>query len=157
MSGERLRMGIYVNKKFKLSSEGYFNSNKNMRLLVSETNSHQFKFVKQFLCGFSFRAPSLVDNGSSMRAKVPKLELRKETMFVVPEVDVKSLTVAVDANDDDVNSVDKNVLWTINYDRFHREFRDQVNEISVNNAKAKLYNLTSLGPLRYQSIVIKGL
>lgn len=85
-----------------------------------------------------------------MRAKVPKLELRKETMFVVPEVDVKSLTVAVDANDDDVNSVDKNVLWTINYDRFHREFRDQVNEISVNNAKAKLYNLTSLGPLRYR-------
>ena len=85
-----------------------------------------------------------------MRAKVPKLELRKETMFVVPEVDVKSLTVAVDANDDDVNSVDKNVLWTINYDRFHREFRDQVNEISVNNAKAKLYNLTSLGPFRYR-------
>jgi hypothetical protein len=51
-------------------------------------------------------------------------------MFIVPELDMRSLTAAVDADVstdvNDLDSPDKNVLWMINYDRFNREFRDQV-------------------------------
>jgi len=50
-------------------------------------------------------------------------------MFIVPELELKALNLAVNAEnelqEEDIKSADKNVLWTINYDRFNREFRDQ--------------------------------
>jgi len=50
-------------------------------------------------------------------------------MFNVPELELKALNLAVNAEnelqEEDIKSADKNVLWTINYDRFNREFRDQ--------------------------------
>ena len=59
---------------------------------------------------------------------MPKLEVKKETMFLVPELDVRSMNITVDADGDvnDADCADKSILWTINYDRFNREFRDQV-------------------------------
>jgi hypothetical protein len=79
---------------------------------------------------YNFRAPSSSSLETSGSAKVPKLELKKETMFIVPELDMRSLTAAVDTDVstdvNDLDSSDKNVLWMINYDRFNREFRDQV-------------------------------
>ena len=49
-------------------------------------------------------------------------------MFLVPELDVRSMNITVDADGDvnDADCADKSILWTINYDRFNREFRDQV-------------------------------
>ena len=50
-------------------------------------------------------------------------------MFIVPELELKALNLAVNAEnelqEEDIKSADKHVLWTINYDRFNREFRDQ--------------------------------
>jgi hypothetical protein len=52
-------------------------------------------------------------------------------MFFVPDIEIKSLNTAVNAEqepqEEDIKSPDKNIFWTINYDRFNREFRDQVN------------------------------
>jgi hypothetical protein len=51
-------------------------------------------------------------------------------MFLAPELEMKALILAVDAEKDlqeeDIKSADKHILWSINYDRFNREFRDQV-------------------------------
>ena len=51
-------------------------------------------------------------------------------MFYLPELEMKALILAVDGEKDlleeDIKSADKHILWSINYDRFNREFRDQV-------------------------------
>jgi hypothetical protein len=84
---------------------------------------------------FYFRAasPYTTETPNPTPAKIPKMELRTETMFFVPDIEIKSLNTAVNAEqepqEEDIKSPDKNIFWTINYDRFNREFRDQVNLI----------------------------
>jgi hypothetical protein len=64
-------------------------------------------------------------------------------MFIVPDLELKALNLAVNAEnelqEEDIKSADKNVLWTINYDRFNREFRDQVRRF----LKMESYNVPS--------------
>ena len=60
-------------------------------------------------------------------------ELESEYVFKVPDINFKSLIEAVEKSEDepdyeliDNNNEESKILWQINYERFNREFRDQV-------------------------------
>ena len=76
-------------------------------------------------------------------------------MFTVPEVEMKALILAVDADKDlqeeDIKSADKHILWSINYDRFNREFRDQVR---ISNSVTRLDDFMLIGLLSSHLVTI---
>ena len=74
---------------------------------------------------------------------------------------MKALILAVDADKDlqeeDIKSADKHILWSINYDRFNREFRDQVR---ISNSVTRLDDFIIIGLLPSHLVTIllhKGL
>jgi DNA-directed RNA polymerase III subunit RPC3 len=57
---------------------------------------------------------------------VPNLILEESEQFVPPPIDLKKMT-SVQNNSEPVDSLpDKDVYWTVNFDRFHQDMRDKL-------------------------------
>ena len=71
---------------------------------------------------------------------LPNLESVEEDLFKVPEINFKAVKEALEKLDEDPDyelklSGDKEeetkILWRLNFERFQREFRDQIIVLSV--------------------------
>ena len=117
MSDDQIPIPLHDLQRVALNSLTFFK-------IVNNSKNKTVDFVSRAASPYTTETPN------PTKSKIPKMELRTETMFVVPEIDLKSLNAAVNAEqelqEEDIKSPDKNIFWTINYDRFNREFRDQV-------------------------------
>lgn len=61
---------------------------------------------------------------------VPMVDVEEKDRFVVPSININQLLQKV--NGQDVEMEDANIYWSVNFDRFHQDFRDKllVNAIS---------------------------
>jgi DNA-directed RNA polymerase III subunit RPC3 len=92
------------------------------------------KFLEMTECQFLCRIPSPYTDETPKPEIVsnPTLTIKDHLLFTLPEIDFKVLAEALTKADDDPefemadNAEESKILWRINYDRFHREFRDKV-------------------------------
>ena len=91
------------------------------------------KFVELTDCQFFCRVPTpyTAKNPDPDMQTLPELE--NDHVFKVPDINFKSLIDAVEKSEEepdyeliDNNNEESKILWQINYERFNREFRDQV-------------------------------
>lgn len=74
-------------------------------------------FISLATAGYIQQAPvAELKEGSEIPTLVP-------VATIVPDLDLRTLQQAMTAN---VNEINDNVYWKVNYDRFHQDFRDEV-------------------------------
>lgn len=55
---------------------------------------------------------------------VPNLLIEDRELHFIPEIDIKQIVNA--KSDQPYNFSDKNIYWTVNFDRFHQDMRDKI-------------------------------
>ena len=93
------------------------------------------KFTELVDCQFLCRIPTpyTLEDPEPQLKNLPKLVSEESNLFTVPDIPFKLIVEAVDKSDEDPDHADfdlkddkSKILWRINYERFQREFRDQV-------------------------------
>ena len=93
------------------------------------------KYIALTDCQFLCRIPSpyTEENPDPGMVALPNLEIQDEELFKVPEINFRSIKEALDKCDLDPdheldlkNEDECKILWRLNYERFQREFRDQI-------------------------------
>ena len=96
----------------------------------------KIKFNQLVDCQFLCRLPSpyTLENPNPDIAIIPFLQQNQTEIYAVPEINFKEIKEAIDKVDEDPDyemeikegKDDAKILWRLNYERFQREFRDQI-------------------------------
>ncbi|XP_034239902.1 DNA-directed RNA polymerase III subunit RPC3 [Thrips palmi] len=87
------------------------------------------KFVLLVNKQFLVRCPSPSENTDGKASAVPNLTAEKTQLHLPPTLNIKSLTLLQEGETADAGDI--GVYWSVNFDRFHQDFRDQIIVSSV--------------------------
>ncbi|XP_018579458.1 DNA-directed RNA polymerase III subunit RPC3 [Anoplophora glabripennis] len=77
------------------------------------------KFVSLVTAKYLVRMPY-----SEEDKPVPNLVIKDKELHLIPEIDIKQIVNAKTGQP--YNYTDKNIYWTVNFDRFHQDMRDKI-------------------------------
>lgn len=77
------------------------------------------KFISLVMAKYLVRIPY-----SQEDKPVPNLIIQDKELHLIPEIDLKQIATAKSGQT--CNYPDKNIYWTVNFDRFHQDMRDKI-------------------------------
>ena len=132
------------------SAKRFYLAKKNSSDSLTETMADilkglKTKFVELTDCQFLCRIPTpyTKDQPNPAIVALPNLENVEEDLFKVPDMNFKAVKEALEKLDEDpdhelqlsggdkVEENETKILWRLNFERFQREFRDQIIVLSV--------------------------
>jgi len=97
---------------------------------TESAESYRDTFIQMISDHYIIKTPELI-TGEDQDELVPKFLRNECDFFVPPNIDLQLLAKIRKGEATLSNATDGGMVWNLNYDRFHQEFRDDIMKLAI--------------------------